>query len=261
MSFSLTWLSSILAQAGLKVAPIPGWEERGRGDVEATLGVICHHTAGPASGNMPSLQTLIDGRSDLPGPLSQLGLGRDGTFYVIAAGRSNHAGTGSFLGITTGNSSFIGIEAEHTGKLEDEWPSVQLDAYARGVAAILKHIQRPVEFCIGHKEWAPGRKPDPTFDMVAFRKAVAGFLTGATPQPPLIPAAEAAPGGAGRQTLRRGASGDAVRTLQLKLQLEPVDSLFGGQTEAKVREFQRNNGLVPDGIVGPKTWQKLDAVP
>jgi len=28
-------------------------------------------------------------------------------------------------------------------------------------------------------------------------------------------------------------------------------------TEAAVRRFQRAHGMVPDGIVGPKTWQKL----
>src|SRR5580700_4344959 len=50
-----------------------------------------------------------------PGPLAQLGLGRDGTFYVVAAGRCNQAGQGSWQGVTTGNSSFIGIEAENTG--------------------------------------------------------------------------------------------------------------------------------------------------
>jgi hypothetical protein len=31
------------------------------------VGVICHHTAGPKNGNMPSLNTFLEGRSDLPG--------------------------------------------------------------------------------------------------------------------------------------------------------------------------------------------------
>jgi hypothetical protein len=95
MIFSLTWLPGVLREAGVKVAPVDGWESRGRGEMGPIEGVICHHTAGPKSGNMPSLRTLIEGRSDLPGPLSQLGLGRDGTYYVIAAGRCNHAGAGT----------------------------------------------------------------------------------------------------------------------------------------------------------------------
>ena len=32
----------------------------------------------------------------------------------------------------------------------------------------------------------------------------------------------------------------------------------GPKTEAAVREFQRSHSLVPDGIVGPKTWAALD---
>ena len=94
MTYTLTWLTSVLRAAGLKVAEVDGWESRGIGDVQDVAGVICHHTAGPRQGNMPSLRTLVQGRPDLTGPLAQLGLGRDGTFYVIAAGRCHHAGKG-----------------------------------------------------------------------------------------------------------------------------------------------------------------------
>jgi hypothetical protein len=143
MAFSLTWLPKVLQDAGLKVALVEGWETRGSGDMGEVRGVICHHTAGPAgNGNMPSLKTIVNGRSDLPGPLAQLGLGRDGTFYVIAAGRCNHAGKGVWNGQTSGNTHFIGIEAENQGTHEDfPWPAIQLDAYQRGVAAIFKHLR------------------------------------------------------------------------------------------------------------------------
>jgi hypothetical protein len=95
MAFSLTWLPKALLDAGLKVAEQPGWQTRGRGSVGTIKGVICHHTAGPLKGNMPCLGTITNGRDNLPGPLSQLCLGRDGTFFVVAAGRCNHAGSGS----------------------------------------------------------------------------------------------------------------------------------------------------------------------
>lgn len=131
MIFSLTWLPGVLKEAGVKVALVDGWESRGRGDVRATAGVMCHHTGGPRAGNMPSLNTLIKGRSDLSGPLAQLGLGRDGTYYVIAAGKCNHAGDGVWKEIATGNTNFIGIEGENTGLSTDPWPEVQMDAYRR----------------------------------------------------------------------------------------------------------------------------------
>jgi hypothetical protein len=260
----------VLREAGLKVALVDGWETRGNGDVGQIQGIICHHTAGPRSGNMPSLRTVTNGRPDLPGPLSQLGLGRDGTYYVIAAGRCSHAGRGHWHGVTAGNTSLIGIEAENTGASNDfPWPEVQVDAYQRGVAAILKKIGKSAEFCCGHKEYAlpAGRKPDPTFDMESFRSVVASILNGTAPPPRTIPAAEPAAqpnGQPGRPTLRRGAQGEHVKQLQEKLNrliggLDlPVNGSFGPLTEAAVRAFQREHGMVPDGIIGPKSWVKLD---
>src|SRR5262249_57430219 len=103
MSFSLSWLPDVLRAAGLKVAEQPGWLARGRAEMGTVRGVMCHHTGTPRSGNMPTLTMLTEGAIQangkrVPGPLAQLGLGRDGTFYVIAAGRCNHAGARSLKG-------------------------------------------------------------------------------------------------------------------------------------------------------------------
>jgi len=260
MAFSLIWLPEILKNAGLKVALTNDWEDRGRGEMGTVAGVMCHHTGGKGKGNMSSLDTLINGRPDLNGPLAQLGLGRDGTYYIVAAGRCNHAGEGVWKGIVNGNASFIGIEAQNTGGADDfPWPEVQLDAYRRGVAAILNHIGSDAGMCVGHKEFRlpRGEKKDPSFDMVSFRSMVDDIIKGRTPAPALIPNRE--PGGKQRQTLRRGMKGEAVKQLQRLLRLTE-DGDFGGKTEAAVRIFQRSSSLVPDGIVGPKTWRLLDEV-
>ena len=261
MTFSLSWLPRVLIDAGLKVAEVPGWLNRGAGDVGPVKGVICHHTAGAAGGNMPSLRVITDGRSDLPGPLSQLALGRDGTFFVVAAGRANHAGRGEWQGVTSGNTSFIGIEAENTGT--EPWPAAQLDAYQRGVAAILKHLGLGAGMACGHKEYAlpNGRKPDPhTIDMNVFRQRVAGIMAGTVAPPVPIPATDAT----GRLTLRRRSETNPkllVKDVQRKLGMaaDKITGTFGPITEARVREFQRGKGLNPDGIVGPDTWKALDA--
>jgi peptidoglycan hydrolase-like protein with peptidoglycan-binding domain len=260
MTFSLSWLPEILKGAGLKVAEQPGWLTRGRGEMGTVRGIICHHTAsGVRSGNMPVLGSLTNGtrRSDgsfLAGPLAQLGLGRDGTFYVIAAGRANHAGAGTWRGLTDGNFSFIGIEAENSGFEDDRWPDVQMDAYRRGVAALLARIGASVDMCCAHKEYAPGRKPfDPRFDMNEFRAHVAAIMAGTGIVRPLIPAADKD----GRATLRRGARGDPVKVVQRKVGAGD-DGIFGPDTEARVRQFQRQRGLVDDGIVGPRTWAEID---
>ncbi|QRR01479.1 peptidoglycan recognition protein family protein [Dyadobacter sandarakinus] len=265
MSHSLIWLPDVLAAADLKIALVDGWETRGSRDVGNIFGVICHNTVGPKTGNMPSLNVLVNGRvggtHPLPGPLSQLGLGRDGTYYIISAGRCNHAGRGIWQNFSNGNSNFIGIEAENTGGADDfPWPAVQLDAYHRGVAAILKHVGKGAEFCAGHKEYAlpKGRKPDPSLDMDIFRSHVAAILSGRAPAPVLIPAANTT----GKRTIRRG--GDYPENLIIELQTKldiTVDGDFGPKTEAAARAFQLKNGLVPDGIVGPKTWALLDSQP
>jgi len=215
-------------------------------------------TAGPKTGNMPSLRIVTDGRSDLPGPLSQLCLGRDGTFYVVAAGRAFHAGKGEWQGVTNGNTNMIGIEAENNGKNDDfPWPEVQMDAYRRGVAAILKHVGQDKIMCCGHKEYAlpHGRKSDPIFNMNVFRLGVAAIMDGRAQPPLMIPPVDTD----GRPTLRRNATGDLVKRVQAKIGVS-ADGNFGAKTEAAVRVFQRNHGIVPDGIVGPQTWAALDSI-
>lgn len=258
MPYSLTWLLEVLQSAGLKVAEVPGWAHRGRAEMGRVRGVMCHHTGTTAAGNMPTLRILRDGRSDLPGPLCQLGLARDGTYYVVAAGRANHAGGGRWEGIDTGNSSFIGIEAENGGRNHDLWPDVQMDAYRRGVAAILKKIGANARMCCGHREYArpAGRKPDPKFDMDAFRTSVGNIMQGVGEIRPQIPPSDPQ---SGYPTHRRGGAMnkvDLVKIIQIKIGIT-ADGVFGPATEAAVRRFQRSKAIVDDGIVGPKTWAAI----
>jgi peptidoglycan hydrolase-like protein with peptidoglycan-binding domain len=65
-----------------------------------------------------------------------------------------------------------------------------------------------------------------------------------------------------RPTLKRGSKGIEVQELQkllndLNYKCGAVDGIFGKATKAAVVEFQKTNGLAADGIVGPKTWDKL----
>ena len=63
-------------------------------------------------------------------------------------------------------------------------------------------------------------------------------------------------------TLRRGSKGDKVKYLQYKLLSKfynpgDIDGVFGAKVDNAVRQFQKENGLVVDGIVGKNTWNKL----
>ncbi|MFZ4729569.1 MAG: peptidoglycan-binding domain-containing protein [Pseudanabaena sp.] len=65
--------------------------------------------------------------------------------------------------------------------------------------------------------------------------------------------------------LRQGSKGSAVAELQQLLQSKgfysgKIDGDFGAGTTNAVLKFQKENGLVPDGIVGSSSWAKLRAV-
>lgn len=65
------------------------------------------------------------------------------------------------------------------------------------------------------------------------------------------------------RTLRKGAQGDDVREMQELLQkwginVGKIDGIFGKQTAAAVKGFQKAQGLKVDGICGPATWTALE---
>lgn len=69
-------------------------------------------------------------------------------------------------------------------------------------------------------------------------------------------------------TLRRGDKGPYVTLAQTELmnrgyQLPKfgADGDFGSETLNAVKQFQRDNGLDPDGVIGPHTWEALQGKP
>lgn len=56
--------------------------------------------------------------------------------------------------------------------------------------------------------------------------------------------------------LKKGARGALVRWLQRRVKVL-ADGVFGQVTEEAVRVFQKEHGLVCDGVVGAATWSKL----
>ncbi len=64
------------------------------------------------------------------------------------------------------------------------------------------------------------------------------------------------------EMLRFGSRGTLTEYAQLALFRAgytslSVDGVFGARTRDAVRDFQQQNGLVPDGIIGSRTWAKL----
>lgn len=178
----------------LKIIEVPGWREAGRGPEHGgfdPVGVLWHHT-----GSVDQIPNSVDddykyavwlskiGRSDLPPPLCHVSVGRDGTCYMIAAGRSNHAGKARPSGPIPGgdgNELYIGIECQNSGS--EGWSKAQHQAMITLAAALSRYLKRGARIHRGHKEtsvtgkWDPGR-----YDMSRFRADIAHVLE-ATPAP------------------------------------------------------------------------------
>lgn len=167
MTHYWTDLADVVRASGLPVVEAEGWMRRGHGGFARPRPDVItgHHTGTPARapGDYPSLNIVTKGRSDLPGPLSQLGLGRSGTVYVIAAGVAYHAGRSEHCGFTDLNRCAVGIEAESDGSGIRGWTSAQLDVYPRLVAALCRGYGLDPSRYVSHRDCAlpPGRKPDP----------------------------------------------------------------------------------------------------
>ncbi|MDA2890591.1 N-acetylmuramoyl-L-alanine amidase [Mycolicibacterium sp. BiH015] len=264
------WLADVLRAEGLDVTEFPGWRDRGHGDFKNIRGVMAHHTGSDTA----SAASIAYGRPDLAGPLSQLHIARDGAVTVVAAGVAWHAGVGMYpwLPANMGNWHTIGIECANSGTNPSaphrrNWPDAQYFALVGSCAAICRRLGQPATRVIGHKEYA-GRaqgKWDPgAIDMDRLRSDIAaqiGAVPGrSSPRPP-VPVGEYAD-----VLLYRGSRGLQVAELQRRLKrayaayaghLE-IDGVFGLETEAAVREFQRRTtGLRVDGIVGPATAAAL----
>ncbi|MFY1669487.1 N-acetylmuramoyl-L-alanine amidase [Plantactinospora sp. WMMB334] len=176
---ALTWLADELRKAGLTVVEHSGWKTHDRpGSWSPTYGVV-HATAAPRSqADSVQVRVVRDGRSDLPGPIANAVVDRQGRWHVVSAGRCNSTLTGTagpYKG--RGNSQALSTEACNDNRSEP-WPAAQYRSYVRGWAAWCRRLGWPASRLVGHKEHTPGRKTDPTFNMDQFRRNVAGVLAG-----------------------------------------------------------------------------------
>lgn len=187
----LTDLADACRKSGLRVVELPGWKTRGRprdkGDFDPS-GTLCHHTGDKADGKAYAEWLATKGRPDLAPPLCQVSLDREGTVYVCAAGRANHAGKAKASGpmpAGDGNTIYLGIEAQNTGT--EGWghkgtdaggnPVTQGEAYVRLVAALHTHYGWAASHSRGHKETSVTGKWDPgAYDMDKHRARVADLM-------------------------------------------------------------------------------------
>jgi hypothetical protein len=98
----------------------------------------------------------------------------------------------------------------------------------------------------------------------AIAETISGKAMGETPEPeppPEIEHPQPPPGEAAqRPTIKKGSTGQDVVVLQRALGVLSADGDFGSITETWVKAFQAACGLKADGIVGPMTWEQVDAL-
>lgn len=173
----LTDLADVLRAEGLTVVELDGWQERGRpasvGDFDPQ-GNLWHHTGGASGGQAYAEWMALTGRADLPAPLCQVAIDRDGTCYVSAAGRSNHAGTARASGpmpAGDGNELYVGFECMNTGT--EGWSAAQYDAMVAAGAATSRAYGWTAAHNRAHKETSTSGKWDPgALDMDKFRRDI-----------------------------------------------------------------------------------------
>ena len=171
-------LPARLNKAGLRVNTVPGWRTRGRPGSFAPRGVLWHHTGGAGDGLEYARWMALTGRPDLPAPLCQLSIGRDGTVYVLAAGRANHGGTARAAGpMPSGdaNTLYVGVECHNTGS--EGWRTEQRDAMVKVGVVLSEILGCTAEHNRGHVETSVTGKWDPgALDLDEFRADLAAVL-------------------------------------------------------------------------------------
>lgn len=169
---------------GLNVIELQGWETNFETDGPFDArGVLLHHDAMALGYVNADLSDNLNVPKNMArsGNGSQVWIGRDlqnrMALVFMASGRKWHAGSGSgFRSIPAeqGNSLTIGIETDHTtGTGWDDEMMHYID-----VTTILFCDEfgiDPDRWLAGHREYAPGRKPDPeSYDLNAWRARVKG---------------------------------------------------------------------------------------
>src|SRR4051812_5247053 len=98
--YPLSWLADVLRAAGCRVIEESGWKSRGRPASSGSFhprALVRHWDA--SSPGSHSTGVLINGNGSAPGPLCNIWTcagdsGHEASVHVIAAGRTNHGGTG-----------------------------------------------------------------------------------------------------------------------------------------------------------------------
>ena len=180
-------------------------------------------------------------------------------FYVRKDGSVYRGRPENWIGAhTSGHNSKLGICAE--GNFEND---VMTAAQKNAIIDLLDYLYGKYGKLkvYGHRDLdataCPGKK-------YPFNYIVNGKKEEADPKPEVKPAVDPNAVTITLTTLGKGDEGEQVKTLQrllialgYALNTYGVDGIFGDETDRAVRKFQKDHGLLADGLVGTDTWSHL----
>ena len=118
--------------------------------------------------------------------------------------------------------------------------------------------------CDGLSQWGSEELAKQGYDSIEILRYYYGDNVEIVQDAPIEGVTESYPG----TPLQTGSTGPFVTVIQTSLnrisqnypaipKINPVDGIFGPETEAAVRQFQQIFSLTPDGIVGRATWYQI----
>lgn len=250
---------------GLTVRFESGWKRRGASggaQMKAVAGVLWHHDVSPRSGTYPLRNMLRNGRAGLSGPLCHIGFDRDGTVWIVGAGKANHAGTGSVPGVVRngGNTRLIGIEMTSAGTRPWDWTAAQLRQMPKLGAALSDIFGLSTSQHWAHYEYQNG-KIDPAGlpgNMPGLRSRIGAVRFNGSAPAPSAPVHD--PARPWRSSPRvAGMATAEVKRVQAEVGVTQ-DGIYGNQTGRAVRDLQEDLDLTADGVWGPTTGAEVASI-
>lgn len=185
---------------GVRVDEHPGCYSRGNGQTSAYRGPLTHHTGAPFDGGF---WILVNGRSDLRGPLCNVCTWADGHQTLIAAHPANHAGAAGgswarpYPDTRNFNRMVWGNEIMYPGSRPMTAAQYRTALIGAGVAVMIAHglrtldeLERFLEWARLHGEtsltgkWDAGYAPGRMIDRHQFRRDIVPAMRAASPTQP-----------------------------------------------------------------------------
>lgn len=221
-------------------------------------GIVGNGTWGKIKSDITPIQTALKNKGFYSGSID--GVAGDGTYNALISFQSANGLTADGM---AGNSTLKKLYADDSAPNK---PLLQLGSTGENVVELQEKLIRLGYSC--GDSGADGIFGDDTYRAVRMFQQNNGLDVDGKVGPKTWAKLDTAPPVDQTETplLVLGSKGAAVTRLQKRLMeleydcgVSGADGNFGPATQNAVIDFQKNNGLSPDGKVGPKTWAKLNS--